>query len=90
MTSPIYNVVQFSYRMALIPDALQGRVNSAVRLIAWGTQPVGAFMAGVLLEKYGPVTAVLVFAAWLVVFALLATVNSYVRNAKPIEQVTEG
>ena len=26
MLSPIYNVVQFSYRLALIPDELQGRV----------------------------------------------------------------
>jgi predicted MFS family arabinose efflux permease len=89
MTTPIYNVVQFSYRMALIPDRLQGRVNSAVRLIAWGTQPVGAFLAGVLLEQYGPVPAVLTFAAWLVAMAVLATLNSHVRNARPIEQISE-
>ncbi|TMH43153.1 MAG: MFS transporter [Betaproteobacteria bacterium] len=33
---PIYNVVQFSYRLALIPDALQGRVNSTFRHEAAG------------------------------------------------------
>jgi len=34
--APVYNVVQFSYRVALIPDALQGRVNSTFRLLAFG------------------------------------------------------
>ncbi|HCP75409.1 MAG TPA: MFS transporter, partial [Ktedonobacter sp.] len=33
---PIYMMVQFSYRLALIPDRLQGRVNSVFRLIAFG------------------------------------------------------
>ena len=32
----IYNVVQLSYRIALIPDGLQGRVNSSFRLFAFG------------------------------------------------------
>ncbi len=34
ITGPVYNVVQFSYRLALIPDELQGRVNSVFRLLA--------------------------------------------------------
>ncbi|HAT44374.1 MAG TPA: MFS transporter, partial [Ktedonobacter sp.] len=38
---PIYMMVQFSYRLALIPDRLQGRVNSVFRLIAFGSQPIG-------------------------------------------------
>jgi len=32
---PLYNVVNGSYRLALVPDAFQGRVNSAVRLISF-------------------------------------------------------
>ena len=50
LTGPIYNVVQFSYRLALIPDALQGRVNSTFRLLAFGFIPVGAAVSGFLLE----------------------------------------
>src|SRR5262249_22509704 len=38
---PAYDITQFSYRLALIPDHLQGRVNSAFRLIAVGGQPIG-------------------------------------------------
>jgi hypothetical protein len=43
--APVYNVVRFSYRMALIPDALQGRVNSGFRLLAFGFNPVAALPA---------------------------------------------
>jgi hypothetical protein len=38
---PAYDTVQLSYRLALIPGPLQGRVNSAFRLIAQGMRPLG-------------------------------------------------
>src|SRR4029079_2577160 len=37
-TAPIYNVVQYSYRLSIIPEQLQGRVNSTFRLLAFGFQ----------------------------------------------------
>jgi MFS family permease len=87
MLSPIYNVVQFSYRLALIPDQLQGRVNSTFRLVAFGFQPLGSAIAGVLIDNIGTTGAILFYVAWSSIFAVLTTINSYVRNAKPIEQV---
>ena len=54
VTIPIFNVLQFSYRIALIPDELQGRVNSTFRLIAYGLQPLGAALSGVLLDAPAP------------------------------------
>ena len=66
---PLYDVVQFSYRIALIPDALQGRVNSGFRLFAFLLNPVGAALGGWLLEQGGSAAALLVFG---VVSALLA------------------
>jgi MFS family permease len=39
---PVYNVVQLSRRLAMIPDGLQGRVNSAFRFAANVLYPVGA------------------------------------------------
>ncbi len=86
MTSPIYNVVQFSYRLALIPDALQGRVNSTFRLLAFGFQPLGAALSGILLERIGAVPTVAVFSIWFLFLAVLTQVNGHVRNARPIEQ----
>lgn len=83
---PIYSVVQYSYRLALIPDGLQGRVNSSFRLIARGFQPLGALLAGLLVEQFGASIAVLVFSVWLVGLAAVTTLNSQVRDARPLEE----
>jgi uncharacterized protein YneF (UPF0154 family) len=82
---PIYDVVQYSYRLALIPDHLQGRVNSSFRLIAWGMRLISAALTGVLLEHTGAIITVLVFAIIGVFFAL-PIFSPAVRNAPPLEQ----
>lgn len=87
MMVPIYNVVQVSYRLSLIPDELQGRVNSAVRLIAYGFQPLGAILCGFLLERFGSTITVLVFTAWMVIWGTLAALNRHVREARPVSQL---
>ena len=87
MMGPIYNVVQFSYRLALIPDALQGRVNSTFRLLAFGFIPLGAAASGLLLERIGAEATVGVFAALYLVLALMTTFNRHVRGARPLEQI---
>jgi predicted MFS family arabinose efflux permease len=84
MVGPIFNVTQFSYRLALIPDELQGRVNSTFRLLAFGLNPIGAALSGVLIERIGATSTVVLFGAWLVVLAVLTTVNPHVRNAGAI------
>ncbi len=86
---PIYNVVQYSYRLALIPDELQGRVNSSFRLLAFGLQPVGAVLVGFLLQSYSVALTVAVFAVWGFFLAVMTTLNSHVRNAQPIERLAE-
>ena len=84
---PVYNVVQFSYRLSIIPDELQGRVNSTFRLLAFGFMPVGAWMSGVLIERFGTRSAVLLFSTWLLLLAGLTTFNRHVRKARPIAQI---
>ena len=81
---PVYNVVQFSYRLSIIPDRLQGRVNSVFRLLAFGFMPIGAALSGFLIERLGVVPALL--ACWALVLALLAATaaNRSVRSAAPI------
>jgi len=82
VTGPIYNAVQFSYRVSIIPDALQGRVNSAVRLIAFGGIPLGTALAGVLIQTVGAVAAVLIFAGFEIGLAILTSLNPHVRSAQ--------
>jgi MFS family permease len=84
LLAPTYDTVQYSYRLALIPDALQGRVNSVFRLVALGTQPLGLALTGILLEKIGAEPTVLALAAWLTIVALITTVNGHVRQAPSV------
>lgn len=84
ITSPIYNVVQFGYRLSIIPDELQGRVNSAFRLIAFGGQPIGYALAGVLVQVVGPIAAILLFSAPYLAAAVLTTFNRHVRAARSL------
>jgi MFS family permease len=44
----VYNIVQVSYRQAICPLRLQGRMNSVMRFIVWGTIPLGALAGGAL------------------------------------------
>jgi predicted MFS family arabinose efflux permease len=82
--APVYNVVQFSYRLSIIPDRLQGRVNSVFRLLAFGFMPVGAALSGVLIERFGINAAVVALSVWLLFLAVTTTLNGDVRNAAPM------
>jgi hypothetical protein len=48
-----FNIVVVALRQTLIPNHLQGRVNSIYRLVAWGTMPIGAGLAGVVAYSLG-------------------------------------
>jgi MFS family permease len=44
----VYNIIQVSYRQAICPPRVQGRMNSVMRFIVWGTIPIGALLGGAL------------------------------------------
>lgn len=76
----IFDVVQRTYRMRLIPEPLQGRVNSLYRLMLFGGAPVGISVAGVLLDAYGAATTVVALAAGLAATAVVAVASPRIRN----------
>ena len=43
-----YNITQVSYRQAITPVRLQGRMNASMRWIVWGTMPVGSLLGGAI------------------------------------------
>lgn len=53
----LFNVAQASFRMAITPDRLLGRMTATMRFIAWGVLPLGAAAGGLLGEVYGTRTA---------------------------------
>lgn len=52
-TVVVYNIVQVSYRQAICPPRLQGRMNSVMRFLVWGTIPVGTLLGGALASWIG-------------------------------------
>jgi len=49
----VWNVVTVSLRQRITPDRLLGRLNSAYRLLAWGTRPLGALTGGLIAQFVG-------------------------------------
>jgi MFS family permease len=68
-TIVVWNVIVVSLRQRIVPPGLLGRLNSAYRLVAWGTMPIGAALGGVLAELLG-LTAVFAIMGILVLMQL--------------------
>jgi MFS family permease len=49
----VWNVINLSLRQRFVPNELLGRVNSVVRLLAWGAIPLGAVTGGLLAHTFG-------------------------------------
>lgn len=85
---PIYVTTHFSYRLVLIPDALQGRVNSVFRLVTFGSQMLGFALTGALLQRFGPIATIYIGAVPMTLLAILTTINPQVRHAGRIADVS--
>jgi MFS family permease len=83
----MWNVVTVSLRQRIVPDGLLGRVNASYRLFAWGTQPIGAVLGGVIAEALG-LRAVFLFAG--VITALLLFARSIITDAAIAAAEREG
>jgi MFS family permease len=57
-----YNITQVSFRQAICPERMQGRMNAVIRFMVWGTMPVGALLGGSLGTWFGLRTALWVAA----------------------------
>jgi MFS family permease len=49
----VYNVAQVSFRQAICPDRLLGRMNASIRFLVWGIMPLGGLAGGLLGEWLG-------------------------------------
>jgi MFS family permease len=49
----VYNVTQVSFRQALCPERLLGRMNATMRFLVWGTMPIGGLLGGALGSAIG-------------------------------------
>lgn len=73
-----YNINQVSYRQAIVPLRLQGRLNATMRTIVWGTIPLGALTGGFLGAAIGvrpAIIAAVIGGAFAFVFVLFSPVR---------------
>lgn len=77
-----WNVVSVSLRQTLTPDELRGRVAGSARLLAWGTQPLGALLGGILGSAFGLRSPFFVGA---VAYAVMLAVTWSITSNRSIE-----
>jgi MFS family permease len=77
----VYDVAQVSFRQALCPGRLLGRMNATMRFLVWGTMPLGAFLGGAAASLIG-VRAVLWIAAIGMTMAFLPIYLSPLRSMR--------
>lgn len=87
--NPVNNAALSSYRMAITPDHLQGRSQSAMNFAAMAVMPLGPLAGGLLLAHFGGATAQLLTPAPLAAAALVITLSAAVREVpRPDRWVT--
>lgn len=77
-SASVYNINQVSFRQAITPTRMQGRMNATMRFIVWGTIPIGALIGGALGGIIGLQTTIWVAAIGLatpVLFVLFSPVR---------------
>jgi MFS family permease len=91
--SPIYNISQVSYRQAITPFRMQGRMNATMRFMVWGTLPLGSLLGGLLGTTLGLRPALLIggFGGLLAVpWVALSSVRSITEIPPPADDETSG
>jgi MFS family permease len=86
--NPSVNAMVIGYRVAIVPDRLQGRVNSVARSLALLAFPLGPVAAGLLLASYSVRVAAALVLAGFIVLAVVTTVNRSIRGAPSFDEVT--
>jgi MFS family permease len=85
----IYNVTQVSLRQAITPERIQGRMNSVMRFIVWGTIPLGSLLGGVLASTLG-LQETLIISGVGCCLPFLPVLFSPVRDIRTMPQQVDG
>ncbi|OKK15606.1 MFS transporter [Streptomyces sp. CB00455] len=82
----VYNINVRSYRSAITPDDMQGRMNAANRMAGMGVMPIGAVLGGLLGTAVGTLPA-LVLASLGTLTAPLLLACTHVRTVKRVPEL---
>jgi MFS family permease len=70
---PVYSVVLVTYRLSLVPDHVQGRINSSFRFVSYGSEALGSALGGLFLTILGAAGLLWLICAGLVLCALVSS-----------------
>jgi len=72
LLSPVYSVVLVTYRLSLVSDHVQGRINSSFRCISYGSEALGSALGGLFLAILGEPRLLWLICAGLILCALVS------------------
>ena len=82
----VYNITQVSLRQAITPQRIQGRMNSVMRFLVWGTIPLGSLVGGALASTIGLRETLFVGAAGGLLSGLPIVLSRAQRTLGPIPE----
>jgi MFS family permease len=83
LSSIVYNVGQVSFRQAITPPEMQGRMNATMRFVVWGVMPLGSLTGGIL-ASFLPLRTTVLIGAAISSTAFLWVLLSPVRSLREI------
>ena len=78
--TPAANAILIGFQMAMTPDHLQGRVISSMRLIITLGNPLGPFLVGLLIERWGAVAALVAISLVMLLVTVGSTLSRVMRR----------
>ena len=90
LVTPVTNSIVVSYRVALAPDRLQGRVQAASTLISFSAGWLGPLFVGFMLQHAGPTTTTLAISGWALFLAVAAILTPAFRHPPNLEEADPG
>jgi MFS family permease len=79
-STPVTNSIVVSYRVALAPDRLQGRIQAASTLVSFSAASLGPLAIGFLLQHTDATTTILVVCGWAALLAAAALLAPALRQ----------
>lgn len=82
LIEPSEDVVYFSYRAAVVPASLQGRIIGASRILTRTTSACSPFLAGLMLEKVGATWTIVIYGVYLLLGTAVLSLSPHIRHAR--------
>ena len=84
---PTWSAIHWAYFAALVPDHLQGRVQSIATLLSLGPIPFGVLLVGFGLEWLGSVATVWSIFVLMLLASIIALASKEIRAVPPLDEL---